>query len=134
MKISVSNGSISFEGGMLQLTVDRTGFLDTPLGRIAKHDFINDDSRHYKIEPEPGIVGTIFFKGERMDRVFLLMTIPSDERNEWTERLELERKAKHDAWLRAELGEPPYEYTWGRVVSEFDGRACVSEIIVVYAD
>ena len=134
MKINSIDGSIAFEDGTIQRTANRTQFLDTSLGKEAENDFVNEDWRHYKIGPEPGIVGTIYFKGERMDRVFLLMGIPSDERNEWTEQLEHERKAKHDTWLRAELGEPPYEYPWGEIVSEFDGRACVSEIIVVYAD
>jgi len=68
-----------------------------------------------------------------MDRVFVLMSIPSDKGNEWTEQLELTRKAKHDSWLRAELGEPPYDYAWGNVTSDYDPRGCASEIIVSYA-
>jgi hypothetical protein len=134
MKINVTDGSITLERGAIQAGTNRSRFLDTPLGREAKNDFVNESWRHYRIEPEPGIVGSIHFNGERMDRVFLLMTIPSDDSNEWTEQHEHERKARHDAWLHAELGEPPFEYTWGKVVSEFDDRACISEIIVTYAD
>jgi hypothetical protein len=134
VKISAFNGTISFEGGTIQRNLDRAHFLQTPLGRFAKEDFVNEEWRHYKIEPEPGMIGSVHFKGDRMDRVFLLISIPSDDRNEWTEQLELERKAKHDTWLRAELGNPPYKYSWGRVDSEFDGKGCVSEIIVTYAD
>ena len=109
-------------------------FLGTKLGRDAKEELVNEDWRHYRIEPESGIVGTIFFKGERLDRVFLLMEIPSDKGKEWTEQLELERKAKHDSWLRSELGRPPYDYAWGNVTSDYDPRGCVSEIIVTYAE
>jgi len=133
VKISVFNGSISFEGGTIQLSHDRAQFLGSPLGKHAKEEFVNEGWRHYRIEPESGIVGTIFFKGERLDRVFLLMEIPSDKSKEWTEQLELERKAKHDSWLRSELGKPPYDYAWGSVTSDFDPRGCVSEIIVTYA-
>lgn len=132
MKISEFDGTVSFEGGTIQRNLNRAQFLDTPLGKNSKEDFVNEDWRHYKIEPEPGIVGSIHFKGERMGQVFLLMSIPSDENNEWTEQLELCRKAKHDAWLRSEFGKPPYKYSWGRVDSEFDGKGCVSEIIVTY--
>ena len=134
MKINVTDGSISFELGTIRTTTNRSDFLQTPLGRAAKNDFANEIWRHYKIEPEPGIAGSIHFKGERIDRVFLLMTIPSDESNEWTEQHEHDRKSRHDGWLRAELGEPPYKYEWGEIVSEFDDRACVSEIIMVYGE
>ncbi len=104
------------------------------LGRYSKEDQVNEEWRHYRIEPEAGIVGTLFFKGARLDRVFLLLEIPSDKGKDWTEALELERKAMHDSWLRSELGMPPYDYGWGSVTSDFDPRACVSEIIVTYAD
>jgi hypothetical protein len=134
MKINVTDGSITFERGAIQAGTNRSRFLDTPLGREAVNDFVNESWRHYRIEPEPGIVASIYFNGECMDRVFLLMTIPSDDSNEWTEQHEHERKAIHDAWLHVELGEPPFEYIWGKVVSEFDDRACISEIIVTYAD
>ncbi len=48
----------------------------------------------------------------------------------------LERNAKRSTthgFVR-ELGEPPYEYAWGRINSEFDAKGCVSEIIITYAD
>jgi hypothetical protein len=60
------------------------------------------------------------------------MTFSNDRAREWSAELELERKAKHDQWLREELGEPPYRYDWGRVASEFDPKGLASEIIVVY--
>ena len=72
-------------------------------------------------------------KVDRLHQVYVLMEIPSDQHNEWTEANEMERKAAHDRWLRRNLGEPPYEYGWGSVSSEFDAKGCVSEIIVSYA-
>jgi hypothetical protein len=134
MKINKLDGSILFPCGAIQRAQDREHFHATPVGKVSKNTFVNDDWRHYEFDPEPGIAGTIFFKGERIDRVFLLMSIPIDEGKEWTEELELERKSKHDQWLKTELGEPPYEYAWGKVTSNYDVRACVSEIIVTYAD
>lgn len=133
MKINVVDGSISFENGMVQRHQNRVQFLGTHLGQASKESLVNEDWRHHDFEPESGLSGTIFFKGDRMDRVFLLMSIPSDAKGTWSEELELERKAKHDSWLRTELGEPPYEYAWGTVTSDYDPRGCVSEIIVTYA-
>lgn len=63
------------------------------------------------------------------------MELPSDQDpTGWTEAHELERKALHDAWLLRELGNPPYDYPWGSIASEYDAKVCVSEIIVTYAE
>ncbi len=133
MRIEAFSGSISFERGTIKPTLNRAQFLESPVGRQAKEEFVNEDWRHYHIEPEAAVAGTALFRGETLDRVFLTMRIPSDQSDEWTAALELERKAKHDAWLRAELGAPPYTYAWGSVASEFDAKGLASEIIVTYA-
>ena len=133
MKIEKITGSISFEGGTVEGTFKRERFLETPVGRSARKDFVNEEWTHYHIEPEDGIVGTVLFHGERLDRIFLMMGMPSDQSEEWTAALELERKAKHDAWLQSALGTPPYTYPWGTVTSEFDAKGCASDIIVTYA-
>lgn len=133
MRIDVFSGSISSEGGAIERTFNRVQFLKSPVGRAAKEEFVNEEWRHYHIEPEKDFAGTVLFEGERLDRIFLMMRIPSDQAEEWTAELELERKAKHDAWLRTELGAPPYTYSWGNVSSEFDAKGCTSDIIVTYA-
>ena len=132
MKIGIFDGTISFDGGDIRCKLSRKQFLESKVGRESKESLVNQDWRHYHIEPEQGIAGTVLFKAETIDRIFLTMRIPSDETKEWTEERELERKALHDRWLRTELGDPPYDYAWGRIVSEFDQKGLVSEIIVVY--
>ncbi len=62
-----------------------------------------------------------------------MMRIPSDKSEEWKIEFEFERKEKHDIWLLAELGAPPYTYDWGSVTSDFDAKGCASDIIVTYA-
>lgn len=60
--------------------------------------------------------------------------------DEWSERRERRRKAKHDAWLAKTLGAPArkdevgvhYDYAWGRVLSTFDPRSGSSGIVVSY--
>lgn len=133
MKIERVSGSISFALGTLERSFDRARFLESPVGQASKEEFVNEDWRHYHIEPEEGVAGTALFKGERLDRVFLMLRMPSDQSEEWTAALELERKAKHDAWLQTELGAPPYAYPWGAITSEFDPKGLASEIIVTYA-
>lgn len=84
-------------------------------------------------EPEPGVNATAFFKDDHLKQVYFAFAVPSDEIKDWVEDREQQRKAKHDAWLRAALGEPPYEYAWGQVQSDFDPRGWSSEILVIYA-
>ena len=92
----------------------------------------NAQWRHYEIEPEPGIAATVLFDGNRIDRILVAMKVLSDEAGNWSERIEHERKERHDSWLRTQLGDPPYAFSWGEVASEFDAKGCASEIIVVY--
>jgi hypothetical protein len=132
MKICAIDGSIEFQRGTIRRELDRESFLATELGRDARRELISEIWWHLHIKPEPGIAAKVLYKGDKLDRVFLLMEIPSDDSGEWTLELELLRKEVHDKWLRSELGKPPYQYPWGVVVSEVDYKGVASEIIVAY--
>lgn len=132
MKIGVLDGSICFEHGTILRTQDRESFLATDLARNASQRLVNKEWWHIGFGPEAGIAATLIYHQDRLDTVCLLMEIPEDKSGEWTMELELTRKARHDQWLRNELGDPPYRYAWGVVASEFDAKGVVSEIIVVY--
>ena len=132
MKIDVFNGSVAFASGTIGPQMDRIAFLNSPIGAAAKNVMENAGYVHLNFHPEPGVHANALFKDDRLDRLFVLMAIPSDDANEWTEARELERMVAHDKWLRQELGKPPYEYPWGRIVSEYDAKGCESEIILVY--
>jgi hypothetical protein len=132
MKIGVFDGTVSFPSGEIRRVFNRAEFLRSPLGTQSKESFCNEEWRHYEIKPEPEIAGTVLFNGEKLLKVFLMMVIPSDGTDKWTIELELERKSLHERWLQKELGTPPWNYEWGRVVSEFDAKSVASEIIVVY--
>jgi hypothetical protein len=132
MKIDAVNGSVTFASGTLGPQIDRMAFLSSPVGTTAKNVLENAGYVHLSFRAETNVHATALFKHDRLDRLFLLMAIPSDDATEWTEAHELERKSVHDKWLRQELGEPPYEYTWGSIVSEYDAKGCESEIILTY--
>lgn len=133
MKIGVFDGSISFETGRILRSQDRISFLATQLGKQAESELVSNVWWHSKIEPEPGITTVLLFNENRLDRVFLTMEIPPDRLGEWTVENELARMEVHDKWLRKELGNPPYEYSWGQIVSDYDQKGCASTIIVAYA-
>ena len=134
MKINVLNGSVLFEVGLIQPTVDREKFLATDLAKAAEVKLVNNEWWHITIAPEIGASAKLLYRRNRLHQVFLLFKMDSDLTNKWTTELELRRKGLHDAWLVKELGKPPYQYSWGSIVSEFDQKACVSEIILTYAD
>jgi len=59
------------------------------------------------------------------------MVMPTGE-VAWDRDCELRRKAYHDAWLKTELGDPPYEYLWGTVDSTFDEKGMSSGIVIIF--
>ena len=132
MMIDVFNGSVTFASGTSGPRMDRKAFLDSPVGATAKDVLSTAGYVHLNFHPESGVHATALFKDDRFHQLFVLMAIPSDDGNEWTEARELERMVVHDNWLRHELGKPPYEYAWGSVVSEYDAKGCESEIILSY--
>jgi hypothetical protein len=135
MKIGVFDGSIVFASGTIHRGQDRSNFLATQLGRTATEELVNPagDWRHISLAPESGLGATLIYQGERLHQVLIAMDMPPERTDIWTREYEFERKSKHDAWLRAELGTPPYDYAWGRIDSEFDEKGFASEIIVTYA-
>jgi hypothetical protein len=134
MKISALDGSVIFAGGSIQRSDDREIFLASELGKAAKAKLVSNEWWHLTIAPEVGISAKLLYRGNHLHQVYLLIKMDSDVNNKWTTKLEMQRKALHDEWLTKELGKPPYRYTWGNIVSEFDQKACVSEIILTYAD
>lgn len=134
MKIDSESGSIVFAKGTIGAGMRRADFLKSSLGPISKQRVMGDNWTHHDFEPETGIHCSASFDDGRLDHVFILIDHPSEKVDQPAEALELERKSLHDAWLLKELGPPPYEYLWGKIVSEYDNRGCASEIIIRYGD
>lgn len=132
MKIDVATGFVTFASGAVGPPMDRATFLVSPIGATTETLSENAGFVQLHFRPEPGVHASALYKDDRIHQLFILMTIPSDETDEWNEARELERKVIHDKWLRQNLGQPPYEYDWGSVASEYDAKGCESEIIITY--
>jgi len=132
MKIDVFTGSVSFAAGVIGPRMSRKAFLDSPIGAAAEKVLENAGFVRLGFQAEPGVHATAVFKDDRLHQLLVLMAMPFDDTDEWTEAGELQRKAAHDKWLRQELGKPPYRYAWGSIDSEYDAKGCVSEIILTY--
>lgn len=132
MKISVEDGTIVFASGTIRPGIDRKTFLSSPIGSNAEAFLMNTPHSTYRIFPEQGIAATVRFTDEVLEAVEILFEMQGDSSENWTEAREFARKELHDAWLRNEIGSPPYRYHWGRLESSYDGKACVSDILVSF--
>jgi hypothetical protein len=133
MRIDATTGSVSFISGTLRPELVKSDFLATELGLGARKVLENEGWVQLNFEAEPGVGVTALFKDDNLHQVFVTFQLPGDDDLAWTEPQELERKARHDEWLFKELGAPPYKYSWGSVVSDFDLKDRVSDIIVTYS-
>lgn len=132
MKINETDGSVSFAGGSIDPTMDKTAFLKSPLGSKSEQWFVNGTFETYRCLPEPGIIATTDFKDGRLQNVSIVFELPDESMEDWNTAYELKRKQRHDEWLLSELGEPPWRYNWGEVISAFYHQHCGSEIGVFY--
>lgn len=132
MKIDHASGSISFISGSIDPAMDKAAFLKSPLGAKSEQWFVNGSFETYRFLPEPGIVATTDFRDGRLLNVSFLFSMDDDSEETLSVKRELERKQKHDEWLRETLGDPPYRYNWGHVASDFCHQHCESDIMVVY--
>jgi hypothetical protein len=72
------------------------------------------------------------FTDDVLETVEILFEMQGDSDENWSEARELARKELHDAWLRNEIGPPPYRFPWGRLESSYDAKACVGDILISF--
>lgn len=82
------------------------------------------------------ILVAVFFHVEQLTEVELFYLLPNEPESSgwenWSEAQEVERKALHETQLQATLGESPYEFEWGKVLSVYDSRSGASHLIIRY--
>ena len=132
MKINRADGSVSFVGGSIAPSMDKTAFLESTIGGKSEKWFVNGSFETYRFLPEPGIIATTDFRDGRLLHISVLFRMPDDSEDNQSIEREIARKEIHDEWLRKELGAPPYSYNWGHVTSDFYHQHCESDIMVVY--
>ncbi len=131
MKIDRTLGLVSFPGITIGPYLSRQEFLQMELGAAATLGVVNAGWVTLHTQPEPQIYASLAFKNDRLIKLDVTMVMPTGEAA-WDRACEMRRKAYHDAWLRSELGAPPYEYLWGTVDSFFDERSLSSGIVIIF--
>ncbi len=132
MKIDAVLGVVSFPGITIGPHLLRQEFLQTALGATATLGVVNKGWVTLHIQPEPEIYAAVAFKNDRLITLDVSMLMPTGEAGTWDRDCEMRRKAYHDAWLKSELGNLPYEYLWGSVTSWFDEKSLSSDIIIIF--
>jgi hypothetical protein len=132
VKIDPVLGLVSFPGITIGPDMSRHEFLRTNLGESAKEGVVNAGWVTLHVKPEPGIHVSLAYKNDRLVKLEVSMELPPGDDKPWDRATEMNRKSRHDAWLRSELGNPPYEYLWGSISSWFDEKSLSSDIIILF--
>lgn len=132
MQIGKFDGTVTFSRGSIQRTMDKAAFLSSALGKDAERSSANEPYESFDFVPEPGVMATIAFHGDRLLNLSITFDLPDDDPANRSVQREMTRKKVHDEFLRKELGKPPYRYAWGAVDSDFYHQHCASEIICTY--
>ena len=132
MKIDVVLGTATIADVCFGAALSRVDFLKTSLGANAKVGVVNEGWITFHVEPEPGFHGSVKFKDDRLIQIVVSMPLPDGAVKAWDRELEMRRKALHDAWLSEQFGDPPYEYAWGTIASEFTEQDISSDIAITF--
>jgi len=140
MTIDKDTGSITLQeiNAAISLTLSRSQFLQATAFSTAKVAVCNEPWCSYILQriPQPETEISILFQfhEERLIQLHLSHAAArfGSSWNDWSEKLELERKAYHERWLSQELHVHLGYYPWGSIASEFDRGGGSSSIIISY--
>lgn len=118
----------------------RDHFLASRLAETAKILVKNEPWCSYLLKPKRiggvSFLVSLFFYEQTLQHVELVDAHDYNENenpwSSWSQEKEINRKTKHDTWLKSVLGHPPYQYDWGDVSSLYDLRSGGSSIIIRY--
>jgi hypothetical protein len=138
MTIDPKTGEVEIGGARIGFNLIENDFLSSDFGRGATPIQSSTERSWYGIWlPDPGgreaglTLG--FVPGGRLQRIRLKMVKPEvRRRGVWSPTAEDEMKAFHDLLLRGQLGEPPYNFSWGWATSVIDQHDSSAVVIVLY--
>jgi hypothetical protein len=135
MKIDRTTGQVELESVTLGPFTDRRSFLDTAPGIASRNSVNNRQWSTYTFstnESEGDFVINVVFCEDSLSEIRLSKGDSTSSWSDWSQNRELNRKKIHDRLLMQVLGEGPYRYSWGEVMSIFDEKAGASEVIIRY--
>ncbi len=133
------NGKLQFESGItITNKLTKEEFLQSiPPDKII----IRNDSHYSRFTLLPQKIEDDFFQTvvtfNPSNIIYSISICILDSKSEpkwenWSEKQEIQRKLKHDSWLARFLGNPPYNFSWGEISSNYDPRTASSSITILY--
>ena len=87
--------------------------------------------RHVTLELDLGLT-LGFLPGGSLQRISAQFVGPEIRGTEWSKEKEDKIKSFHDRWLKEQLGNPPYQFDWGRVLSILEPHWYSANIVIDY--
>lgn len=131
MKIDIATGAVIFSTGSLVPDLDSHEFRKLTFGQATKQ-VMGGKWTLYQFEAEPGIYCSAYFEADLLKFVSIAFALPSDDDEAGTEKQESARHELHCNWLQANVGQPPYEYSWGGFESSRDVKTGDAGISIRY--
>jgi hypothetical protein len=138
--IDTKSGNVVLDGRhTIAPSLSLAAFLASPLAAEAQSVGVAEDWPRFflgvhEIFGDPCTV-SVGFHGQRLLGVSLNPVDPdaTEPSDDYDVQAALAAKARHDAWLAAKLGPPPYVNRWGTIESVYDPRSVSSSIFVTYS-
>lgn len=138
--IDKSNGGIKIANKdfLINSKLTQKEFLDSIMyNEVLSQD--NNSYTNYNLHPQSignskFMITLIFNPNGKIFMARLRMQIGENlpSWSNWSENGEHEMKEQHDNWLESNIGNPPYNYSWGTISSSYDPRSASSSITFAY--
>ncbi len=137
--IDINNGNVMIGNTVLNNSISIKEFINSDVFKSVYKSDINSKHQKFflkpqKIDEEYFYIYLFFDENELLNVLFLFMTdneeMPTGKK--WSLESEMKLKKQHDEWLKKNIGNPPYDYYWGSISSDYDNRSASSSITIRY--
>lgn len=137
VKIDPQNGEFTVGEQHFSGRLEESEFLSSQIGKSAKKIRISESRNYYEtwqnVSSEFEVGLTLGFSNngllQRISAQFVRIGLRGSQ---WSKASEDQIKRFHDAWLKKQLGNPPYQFAWGRVKSIVEPHWYSANIIFSY--
>jgi hypothetical protein len=137
VKIDQVTGEFVICGEIFGPRLREDEFLTSRLGVASREIRRSDYRTYYEVwtplssELEIGIT-LGFSSGGPLQRISAQFVKPGMRGAAWSKAAEDEIKRFHDTWLKDQLGLPPYQFQWGKIMSSIEPHWYSANIIIDY--
>jgi hypothetical protein len=137
MRIDRITGELAVGEQKLGRTLLEGEFLNSELGSAARKIRQSRSRRYYEvwqqISPELEMGLTLgFSEGGPLLRISAVFVNLRTRGSEWSKGKEDEIKHFHDEWLIEQLGNPPYQFRWGKAMSIVEPHWYSANVVIDY--